>query len=256
MVSVDNVFMEFDIMNVNHVHIGGYSDVADDDLPLISARLPKFNGAMQRVTFNDVDYVEASKTSYLHEGWSPELKFGFRVASKFSSDTYSFGVSDDATMPQVQSNVLYTKEENLQTLHRAFTILSKNTFIGLSPFKSFSALNIYFQFKTKEPQGLLLYSAGKKNDYLAVELASGHIFVYLQMKSELIKIKDGAKSSFSDNRLHTVTIKQPNSKIYTLQVDDIIVAAMRRHDVEETLQLVGILFVGMSYNLAFYSYFG
>lgn len=152
--------------------------------------------------------------------------------------------SDDTTMPQVQSNAVYTKEENIHTSHRAFTILSKNTFIGLSPFKSFSTLNIYFQFKTKEPNGLIVYSGGRKTDYMAVELASGHIYVFLQMKSELIKIKDGAKSSFSDNRWHTVSIRQPTWKIYTLQVDDIVVAAMRRHDVEETLQLAGILYVG------------
>lgn len=147
-------------------------------------------------------------------------------------------------MPQVQSNAMYVKEENTQTSHRAFTILSKSTFVGLSPFKSFSTLNIYFQFKTKEPNGLIVYSGGKRNDYLAVELASGHIYVFLQMKSEMIKIKDGAKSSFSDNRWHTVSIRQPTYKIYTLQVDDIVVAAMRRHDVEETLELSGILYVG------------
>lgn len=155
-------------------------------------------------------------------------------------------------MPQVQSNALYTKEENIHTSHRAFTILSKNTFIGLSPFKSFSTLNIYFQFKTKEPNGLIVYSGGKKTDYLAVELASGHIYVLLQMKSETIKIKDGAKGSFSDNRWHTVSIKQPTWKIYTLQVDDIIVAAMRRHDVEETLQLAGILYVGKVFRIICY----
>ena len=147
-------------------------------------------------------------------------------------------------MPKIYSSAQYTKEENLQNLHRAFTILSKNTYVGLSPFKAFSSIHIHFQFKTKEPNGLIIFSGGKKSDYLAVELASGHIYVFFQMKSELIKIKDGAKSSFSDNRWHTVTIKQPTRKIYTLQVDDTIVAAMRRHDVDESLQLAGILYVG------------
>lgn len=91
---------------------------------------------------------------------------------------------------------------------------------------------------------MLIYSGGKKNDYLAMELASGHIYVYLQIKSDLMKIKDGAKSSLSDNRWHTVSVKQPTSKIYTLQVDDIIVAAMRKRDVNESLQLAGILYTG------------
>jgi len=139
---------------------------------------------------------------------------------------------------------MYVKEENAQVSHRAFTILSKLTFIGLSPFKMFSSLNIYFQFKTKEPNGLIVYSGGKRNDYLAVELASGHIFVLMQMGEEMIKIKDGAKSSFSDNRWHTVSIRQPTYKIYTLQVDDIVVAAMKHRDVNDTLQLSGILYVG------------
>lgn len=67
---MENVFTEFDIMNVNHIHIGGYVEVAEDNLPLIGARLPKFVGAMQRMMFNEIDYIEASKTSYLHEGKS------------------------------------------------------------------------------------------------------------------------------------------------------------------------------------------
>lgn len=65
---MDNVFTEFDIIRVSHIHIGGYVEVADDDLPLISARLSKFTGALQRVIFNNVDFIEASKTSYLHQG--------------------------------------------------------------------------------------------------------------------------------------------------------------------------------------------
>ena len=96
-----------------------------------------------------------------------------------------------------------------------------------------------------------MYSGSKRDNYLAVELASGHIYVLLQMKSEAIKIKDGAKSSFSDNRWHTVSIRQPTHKIYTLQVDDIVVAAMRRHDVDDTLQLSGILFVGRFFSNIF-----
>ena len=139
---------------------------------------------------------------------------------------------------------MYTKDESAQVSHRSFTILSKQTFVGLSPFKLFSSLNVYFQFKTREPNGLIVYSGGKRKDYLAVELASGHIYVLMQMGEEVIKIKDGAKSSFSDNRWHTVSIRQPTYKIYTLQVDDIVVAAMKRHDIEDTLQLSGILYVG------------
>ena len=71
--AAENVFPEFDIMNVNHIHIGGYVEVAEENLPLISARLAKFVGAMQRLTFNEVDYIEASRVSYLHEGKSNVL---------------------------------------------------------------------------------------------------------------------------------------------------------------------------------------
>jgi len=65
---VENVFTEFDIIHISHIHIGGYVELPDDQLPLINVRLPKFIGSIQRIVFNGIDFIEMSQTSYLHKG--------------------------------------------------------------------------------------------------------------------------------------------------------------------------------------------
>ena len=45
----------------------------------------------------------------------------------------------------------------------------------------YNEIDIFFKFKTSEENGLILYNAGKKKDYIAVELVKGHIQYTLNM---------------------------------------------------------------------------
>jgi leucine-rich repeat transmembrane neuronal protein 1/2 len=42
-------------------------------------------------------------------------------------------------------------------------------------FQAYNQIDVYFQFKTLETEGLILYNAGKDDDFLAIELVAGHI---------------------------------------------------------------------------------
>ena len=68
---------------------------------------------------------------------------------------------------------------------------------------------IAFQFKTLEPNGLVMYNAGKDNDFLAVELIEGHIHYTFNMGYGPVTLKDNAENSLADNKYHSVWIRRP-----------------------------------------------
>lgn len=41
--------------------------------------------------------------------------------------------------------------------------------------RAYSSIHIDFMFRTREPNGLILFNGGKKEDFVAVELVEGHI---------------------------------------------------------------------------------
>lgn len=59
--------------------------------------------------------------------------------------------------------------------HQPVTFRSRLSFVGLPQLKAYSSMHLHFQFKTLEPSGLLLYNAGKGQDFVAVELVDGHL---------------------------------------------------------------------------------
>lgn len=127
----------------------------------------------------------------------------------------------------MQLSGTYHHGESRHSIHRPFTFLSKNTFIGLPPIKMYSSFNIYFQFKTKEPNGLILYNSGRRQGFFAAELVNGHMQAFIQTSSELLKVKDESRTPFNDNHWHAVSIEQITMKICILYIDDIVVSASR-----------------------------
>ena len=49
---------------------------------------------------------------------------------------------------------------NEEAVHHAVSFASANTFIGLPQMKAYTSINIRFQFRTFESNGLLMYNAG------------------------------------------------------------------------------------------------
>ena len=47
------------------------------------------------------------------------------------------------------------------TVHHAVSFSAQNTYIGLPQMKAYNSINVRFQFRTFEQNGLLLYNAGK-----------------------------------------------------------------------------------------------
>lgn len=69
--------------------------------------------------------------------------------------------------PEIHVTANFSKRDH-QLVHHPVTFKSKHTFVGLPVLKAYSATNIYFQFKTRESSGLILYNAGREQDFIAV----------------------------------------------------------------------------------------
>nr|CAD7261985.1 unnamed protein product [Timema shepardi] len=143
---------------------------------------------------------------------------------------------------QLRVTAKFGKKEH-QLVHHPVTFRSKHTFVGLPVLKAYSATNIYFQFKTREPNGLLLYNAGREQDFLAVELVNGHLHYIFNLGDGPVRVRDNARNSLNDNKWHAVTIGRPSPKQHTLMVDDNF-AIVTSLGTNENLDLAGILYLG------------
>ncbi|KAG8193397.1 hypothetical protein JTE90_012197 [Oedothorax gibbosus] len=114
----------------------------------------------------------------------------------------------------------FGKKDNI--VHHPVTFKSKFTFLGLPQLRAYSTLNLYFQFKTMEPNGLLLYNSGKGQDFIAVELVDGHLHYVFNLGDGPRGVRSNTKATLNDNQWHAVTIGRPSPHQHTLMVDDMI----------------------------------
>ena len=193
-------------LEMRALHIG--SAAKREDFFGVSTTLPNFVGQIQQFYFNGVYMIDLARTGQLSSA---------NITAKFG-----------------------TKE---QSIHHPVNFKSKHTYVGLPQLKAYSSTNIYFQFKTLEPKGVILYNAGKGQDFIAVELVNGHIHYVINLGDGPIRIRDNARNSLNDNRWHSVTIGRPGPKQHTLMVDDSISTVMSQGG-NDNLDLNGILYLG------------
>ena len=76
--------------------------------------------------------------------------------------------------------------------------------------------------------GLIMYNAGKHQDFVAIELVNGHIVYVFNLGYGSISIKDNCPYNLNDNQWHTVTVGRPSNYKHTLLVDTHLSAANSR----------------------------
>lgn len=132
-------------------------------------------------------------------------------------------------------------------LHNAVTFKSKYTFVGLPQLKAYSRLNIYFQFKTREPNGLLFFNGGgQKHDFIALELVNGILHYIFDLGDGPRRIQSKSRNILNDNRWHTVTLGRPSLNQHTMLIDDTLMTTSSTVGNERNLHLDldGLLYFG------------
>ena len=67
------------------------------------------------------------------------------------------------------------------SVYKPVSFTSHHTYLGLPAMKAYNMVDMYFQIKTSDEDGLILYNAGKGDDFIAVELIKGHIHYSFNM---------------------------------------------------------------------------
>nr|XP_027202560.1 neurexin-1-like isoform X1 [Dermatophagoides pteronyssinus] len=172
-----------------------------------------FIGQMQNFVFNGQQYFEKIRDGQLPNG-------SIRITAKLG------------------------KKDRI--LHNAVTFKSKYTFVGLPQLKAYSRLNVYFQFKTREPNGLLLFNGGgQKHDFIAVEMVNGNIHYIFDLGDGPRRLQSNNRQSLNDNHWHTVTLGRPSLYQHTMLIDDSLITISTSNSERNLhLDLDGLLYIG------------
>ncbi|XP_014473358.1 PREDICTED: neurexin-1 isoform X1 [Dinoponera quadriceps] len=197
------------ILEFRTLHVGGYLQPGED--------VPHFVGQLQQIWFNGYPYLEIARSAGNHENSHQGVTPIIRVTGKFGKRNHP--------------------------VHHPVTFTSKHTFVGLPVLKAYVETNIYFQFKTREANGLILYNAGRERDFIAVELVNGHVHYVFDMGDGPVRVRDTSKSKLNDGKWHAVSIGRPSPKKHTLAVDDHVTVGNSPGS-NENLDLDGILYIG------------
>ncbi|XP_067134301.1 neurexin 1-like isoform X3 [Centruroides vittatus] len=152
-----------------------------------------------------------------------------------------FDMARNGQMTNSQVTAKFGKKDHI--VHHPVTFKSKYTFIGLPQLKAYASMNLYFQFKTLEPGGLLLYNGGKGQDFLAIELVDGHLHYIFNLGDGPRRVRSNTRNTLNDNHWHAVTIGRPLLRQHTLMVDDMI-ATVTSAGSNIHLDLDGLLYLG------------
>ncbi|CAH1970837.1 unnamed protein product [Acanthoscelides obtectus] len=184
----------------------------------MTTTVPNFVGEIQHFYLNNIPYIE--------------------LARALSTEQSIAG------FPSIKVTAKFVKHAT-DNLHRPVTFRSKHTFIGLPMLRAYSSIHIDFMFRTREPDGLIMFNGGKKEDFVAVELVDGHINYVVNVGDGTVTLRDTVRTPLNDNRWHVVGIRRPSTKQHTLMVDeDVVVAA---NPGTGNLDLDGILYLGGVY---------
>ncbi len=72
--------------------------------------------------------------------------------------------------------------------------------------RAYLDLSLRLAFRTRESTGLLLYNAGRRSDFLALELADGHLHLVASIGGRLVELKDNYPEVVNDNQWHVLVV--------------------------------------------------
>jgi len=153
-------------------------------------------------------------------------------------------VLDEAHLKQIEyeGNVKFQHMED--SVYHPVSFTSHHTYLGMPQLKAYNIIDIYFQIKTSEEDGLIMYNGGKEDDFIAVELIKGHIHYTFNMGYGAVTLKDNSKSSLADNKYHSVWIRRPTRYEQMIIVDNYHKVSSSGMGDNYHLNLDGILFLG------------
>jgi len=144
-----------------------------------------FIGSMQQFIFNDNLFFEMARTGQVEN---------IQLTARLSSEGYV--VADPVTFKSME----------------AFAVLPR--------LQAHDKFSVSFQLKTTESDGLLLFNAGKGQDFFAMELTGGFLYYVYNMGSGTQRIRVNVNEKLNDNRWHEIRLMRTETYKQLIRVDD------------------------------------
>lgn len=193
------------VLDMRYIEVGAISDTENfEEVPL------SFQGHMEQFLYNNQPYFDLAREGNLND-YELTTQFGERISQRPIREPYTF----------------MTKEVHVQ-------LPTPDTY---DPH-----LTLFFQFKTTEPNGLLVY-CGDGTDFVTIELVDGRIHYAFDLGGGTTVMKANTRTIMNDNLWHEVSISRDSRNRHVLKVDSSAVIA-RADAKANNLDLTENLYIG------------
>lgn len=199
------------ILDFRYIEVGAVTDPssfeAAEQTPL------NFQGHMEQFIYNNQQYFDLAREGQI-SGYELTAQFGERITQRPIREPHTF----------------MTKEVHVQLP---------------TPATYDPHLTLFFQFKTTEPNGLIVY-CGEAPDFIAIEMVDGRIHYAFDLGGGTTVMKANTRTALNDNLWHEVSISRDSRERHVLKVDDSATLARpglgkaKNLDLNENLYIGGI----------------
>ncbi|XP_073461196.1 neurexin-2-beta isoform X13 [Aquarana catesbeiana] len=114
--------------------------------------------------------------------------------------------------------------------------------LALPRLQAYASMHLLFMFRTRHPDGLLLYNGGQGPDFIAVELVKGYIHYVFDLGNGPSLMKGNSERALNDNQWHSVSVSRDPGNAHTLRIDG---RTVTQHSTgASNLDLKGELYIG------------
>uniref|UniRef100_A0A8C5HD45 Neurexin-2-like n=1 Tax=Gouania willdenowi TaxID=441366 RepID=A0A8C5HD45_GOUWI len=122
------------------------------------------------------------------------------------------------------------------------TFLTQASYLAFSTLQAYASMHLFFQFKTTNPDGLILYNSGDGSDFIVVELVKGYVHYVFDLGNGPSLMKGNSDKPLHDNQWHNVVISRDNNNVHILKIDSRTVT--QHANGARNLDLKGELYIG------------
>ncbi|XP_069165959.1 neurexin 1 isoform X1 [Procambarus clarkii] len=230
--TLDHTMGRHSILQYRDIHIGMTSNDS-------ATNWRSFPSPASTASASPLPSSVSTDSASTNQGFIPP--FIGQMQSFYINGNYIFEMARAGHLNKMEVTAVFGR--GAQVVHHPVTFKSRTAYVALPQLKAYASTNIYFQFKTLQPSGLLMYNGGKGHDFLALELVNGHVHLIFNLGDRPVRVRDNNKMALNDNKWHVVTVSRPSSLQHTLMVDDNI-ATVTNGGSSDNLDLQGFLYLG------------
>ena len=164
----------------------------------------------------------------------------------YKADSINLDLTDLAqnnhNLLTIHGDVLFNKCDDL-IQSQPITFTTVDSFIKVPRWNAVQSGSIEFQFRTNEPNGLLMYNTGDAgtSDFFGLEILDGFVYVLLDLGSGAVKVK-ATEWPVTDGLPHKIMLDHSNGA-GTISVDGHL-SSYEVPGASDQLDLEGFLYVG------------